>query len=653
MIGAEAAPDPAADARRPRRQRTLQRARGIAISTPLLAVVIALVTWPGLPLIPGAGLDPSWQVALQLATHRGLDWGTQIAFTYGPLGFLSQPLTMYGGLSALSAIYAVLALVGVAAAYLWAGRRHGLPLVAAFVVALVASAFGNLFDAVVPIVFIVCAVALSEDAPPRVAPIVVYGGAVVAAIESLVKLNSGLAIVATVAITVVAMPGPRGANFGRFAATFVAAFAALWFATGQGIGNFDDYLRTSFEVVSGYSAAMAVDEAASWPIAVGLVLIAATIAASWLATSWLSRGARAGVLLITAILCFGAWKEGFVRYQVGGHMVTFFFWMLAPWIAVVLGPRPRWRWVGLAGFAATAVLFVVASHYQFGHRVNPIDNARTAVDQVHQLLDPAARARARDEAREADAAVYGIDHRTLREIGDRTVDVYPWDASLAWTFDLNWDPVPVFQSYSAYTPYLDRLNADALSAPDGPQRILRHQTDLSAAGATTVAGVDGRYAPYDTPAATLAMLCHYRAIRTTGSYQLLARTADRCGAPRRLGTVETGYGEAVNVPRPRRGELVFAKVSGLTPSGIENLRTVLYRAAFRYVVFDGSAAYRIVGANAGDGLVLAAAPGVDFPRKWAMAPDARTVSFEKQSTWASPANTLRLSFYEMPVRPAS
>ena len=260
-------------------------------------------------MTPGVGLDPSWEVALQLATHRGLDWGTQFVFTYGPLGFLSQPLTMYGGLSALAAVYAVAALVGLAAAYLWAARRRGVPLIVAFAVAFVASSLANLFDAVLPIVFIACAVALGEQTSRRSHSVVVYGGGVVAAIEALVKLNSGLAIVAMIAITVVALPGRRGANLARFAATFVAAFAVLWFATGQGVGNFDDYVRSSVDIIGGYSAAMVADGAAGWTIPVGVALVAATIAACWLASRWLSHNARVGLMLITAIVCFGGWKE--------------------------------------------------------------------------------------------------------------------------------------------------------------------------------------------------------------------------------------------------------------------------------------------------------------------------------------------------------
>jgi len=283
-----------------------------------------------------------------------------------------------------------------------------------------------------------------------------------------------------------------------------------------------------------------------------------------------------------------------------------------------------------------------------------IRNASLAVTQVHDLLDPATRGRAREGARIYDALTYRVDPKTLKLIGDRPVDVYPWDASLAWALGLNWDPQPVFQAYSAYTPALDDLNADALSSRDGPQRILRHLVAPGHRRSASTFGLEGRYAPYDTPAATLAMICNFQPLRTTSRYQVLGRTPDRCGAPRPLGSVSADLGRSVPVPAPRRpNELVFARVHGLATSGAERLWTLLYRAALRHVVFDGNRVFRLVAANAGDGLVLRAPRGVDFPAPFAMSPQARNVGFDVQDTTASPSGSVRIDFYAMPVRPYS
>ena len=376
------------------RHRALERARAVALSTPFLAVVIVLLTWPGLSIGPGAGLDPSWNTALQMATHRGLDWGTQIVFTYGPLGFLTVPETMYGGLTALTAAYTVAVLVGFAAAVLWACRSFRVPLPVAVAVAFVASSLA-VVEVIVPLAFICCALALAEPPPPRARELVVYGGGVLAAVEALVKLNSGIAVVLFIVVAVIALPERRRSNLLRFAGTFAVSFVVLWFATGQGVGNFVDYLRGSFELVSGYSAAM-VNGDPNWVLPAALELIAAIAVCCVAATGGMSRGRRIGLLLMTATLCFSAWKEGFVRFEVGGgHLLIFFLWMLAPWIAIVLAPRWRGRWIGLAGFAVTAALYFGANDLSPGDRFDPVGNARACVRPgPHARRPGGARARA-------------------------------------------------------------------------------------------------------------------------------------------------------------------------------------------------------------------------------------------------------------------
>src|SRR5476651_2326456 len=40
------------------------------------------------PLMPGSGLDPSWRMALGYMFEHGMQFGRDVVFTYGPLGFI-------------------------------------------------------------------------------------------------------------------------------------------------------------------------------------------------------------------------------------------------------------------------------------------------------------------------------------------------------------------------------------------------------------------------------------------------------------------------------------------------------------------------------------------------------------------------------------
>src|SRR5262249_18836563 len=59
---------------------------------PALGLLASLLTWPVFTMVPGSDLDWSWQIGLHLAYAQGLDYGRDIVFTYGPLGFLQFPL---------------------------------------------------------------------------------------------------------------------------------------------------------------------------------------------------------------------------------------------------------------------------------------------------------------------------------------------------------------------------------------------------------------------------------------------------------------------------------------------------------------------------------------------------------------------------------
>ena len=67
----------------------LERLRlGIRFIVPVIVVLI-LVPFPRLPI--GTGDDSSWTSVLAYAYQHGLQFGRDIVFTYGPLGFLLTP----------------------------------------------------------------------------------------------------------------------------------------------------------------------------------------------------------------------------------------------------------------------------------------------------------------------------------------------------------------------------------------------------------------------------------------------------------------------------------------------------------------------------------------------------------------------------------
>jgi hypothetical protein len=149
------------------------------------------------------------------------------------------------------------------------------------------------------------------------------------------------------------------------------------------------------------------------------------------------------------------------------------------------------------------------------------------------------------------------------------------------------------------------------------------------------------------------MLCNFRPLRTTGRWELLERTAGRCGPGEALATTTARYGEPVAVPKPPQpNDVVIAHVDGLDASGVELVKSLAYKPAPRYVAFDDGPQYRLVTATAADGLLVSAPSGFDYPGKFAMSPQARTLTFTKEDAPASSSGDLRVEFEAIPVHGA-
>ena len=340
----------------------------------------------------GAGLDASGVNGVNLAARLGLAQGTEIAWTYGPLGFLEQPSVAGDWTAALGVVYTALVRFALATSLLWAARRSfglGAGLVLAYAVCAITGA-----EAVpISIAVVWCLVALDPERPAWARPLLTIGGGAFAGLELLVKLNIGIETVGLVAIAVIAMPGRRLRGLAEFGAAFAITAIVLWFASGQGLGQVDDFARATFEIIGGYSAAMGTEAGAvEWDWIAAAAMIATVLGATAWATRAQPRATRVGSLLVVAALCLIAIKQGFVRHDVG-HVLTV--------VAVLAVPLLALRWSGGERFAAAAavVAFSLLAAPLTGRAerdvYTPLADAGDAFEQLARRprSEPARRAR--------------------------------------------------------------------------------------------------------------------------------------------------------------------------------------------------------------------------------------------------------------------
>jgi len=598
-------------------------------------LLVALLTWQTAFAAPFPGLDLSWMGGLYMAVEDGKQFGTEIVFTYGPLGFLVWPGLWSSWLGALAFTFSGAIYILFTVAFVGSLRRgFGLPvagLVAFLYLATVPDAEQLPLVLAVALAFL----ALREQRPDRAVTLLALGGGLLSAIGILVKLSVGPPILV---ICLLGMVGARAdrRQWAFFAASSLGGLIALWLLTGQALGNLWDYGVNGAQVVSGYSEAMGLGGAADWEGAV-LVLAAVGVVVAAACARFRDTRARVCATLLTAVAAFASFKYGIVRFEPFhlslGLSALLGIWFLLPW------PRRRAAALLVAGAAIGAI---VVHTYPTAPRLDVVANLKAARDGAELLVRPGLRQGRVDEARANLQAAYALEPRILAAVGDRPVSIDPWEIGVAWAYDLNWSPLPVFQNYTAYTADLDRLNAAAIEDPEGPQAILRsNPEEILPMGARSF---EGRLPAWDPPQQNFATACNFAPAATSPTWQVLIRTRPRCGPPRPISQRRAGAGEDVAIPRARRGEIVLLRLRGVEVDGLERLRSMLWKARTRSAVLDGLA-YRLVPGTSGDGLLVAADPRLDGRSPFAQLPNIRTMRIE------GIGGPFELGFYRVAVRP--
>lgn len=589
-------------------------------ATLLIALAIVALSWPYTLAAP-IGIDESWQAALHLAGQAGLHFGVDLVFTYGPLGFLAIPSPFFGPSSVL-AIVATGGIYLAAAATLLVLARRILPAWAAIVaVFLVARTFGFLppFEMLQALIFVWSVEALLADRLRGRGEWLIAAAGIVAAIALMGKTNvgvfgSGMLLVASAAL---GRPWWRGAAI--FAGVAVVASLAIWIVTGQPLGALPPFVTGSVELVRGYSEAMVVDTHPTlrWVYAAFVVAIAILAWIGWQATRERPRSQRLALLALGAILAFAEWKTAFTRNYTIYAMAT---------AAVVLFPLasrlPRSagspRSIAALSFATIFVALLATS------RIEPLD----LVDVRGSVRGAAATAAAVLPWREADAVErtraelregLALPDDVVAALSGEPVHIDPWQTVVAFAYpELHWSPLPVLQSYLAYTPALDELNAERLRSQEAPTRILRERVD-DVDG--TPLAVDRRFVWFESPATSLEMLCRYEELAAGDRWQVLGRTARTCGPAETLETVSTRVGDTVAVPPETRPDrFVVVRITRFPDGIVDKLRALVFRADEWYVELPDRGRFRLVPDTASDGLLLAVPAGLGAHPRFAFGP---------------------------------
>lgn len=536
------------------------------------------LSFVGAPMAPNASLDGSWQEMLVDAHARGLQFGRDVIFTWGPWGFLNTnfhlgreaavPIILWQTAGQFAMAFVLVLLTRQLAAW----RRI------AFAAALLF--FHWLFQDIVyfTLVALVGIVGLMARDLTR-ARLLLW--ACVLGFIAQFKFTYFVLSAAAVLAAAACWMGRRspGKALG-ICAGYLFAVLAAWAAAGQNPDNLYPYLRRSLEIASGYGDAMGVDETRAefaWGVAVAL----ACNLFVWRSVGRVrDRGqGRAGLALL-AFTLFAMWKESFTRADLvplGGHLFGFFG------LVVVLGtvagglffPDQRGHW-----FDGSALLSLVAlgvfdpAYYRNVGRIEwqrlygntlELSRAGTLPTEWQHALELS-------QAANALPAIKAV-------VGRGTVDVYNFATGIALLNGLGLSSRPIFQSYSAYTPSLEGWNLRFYESARAPDFLI-----------WTDARVDNRYPGEDDAMLVGVLPSHFEPVMVEKGYWLFRRTSAVESPPvrRRVILARTvALSETIQLPE-HLGQVIWLRAR-VVPTALGRARALFYKPALiTLTTTDGS-----------------------------------------------------------------
>lgn len=450
--------------------------RQIIFGTILTLTLLAIFV-PFTPYMPVGGLDPSWALGLLQAQSQSLTIGQDIIFTFGPYSSiytkLYHPAT--DGLMLWGSVYLALSL-SLASFCTFRGMKtwHQALLILSF--ALWLTSRDALFF-VHPL--IATFYAFKKSSPDNARPCssrfdYLFVPIIFSALGfyPLVKGSTiAICFAGTVLSALIYFSNKRYLNALLTLIAPVLGFTLGWVLSGQPLASAGDFLLNLTPIISGYTGAMAYQGAKLKVIYIDLIIY--TLGSIIVLSSSLQIEARSAftkVLLNLMVLAtlFVAFKAGFVRHDGGHAIISAKVLFFAALITVAFVTRKKTVLFCLLSTLAGSL--VINYHYEktslSGFPSHVLRHISTTISSIQIRLEKPEHYPAlyRQQLDKLQASF------NLPKLPGNS-DIYSHEQAFLIASENTWNPRPIFQSYSAYTPALLEANHRHLLGEKSPDNI--------------------------------------------------------------------------------------------------------------------------------------------------------------------------------------
>jgi hypothetical protein len=583
------------------------------------AVIVFLQAYrvPAGPM--GAGLDSSFPHILNLGASTGAKFGTDIVYTYGPLGFLlaieDVGINLPVGFAFWTITYAAFAAT---LSYFVVSCTRGWRTILGLVLAAATSSLVDV-DRLLPSLVMLLLFLGYEH--PRFRDWIIAGCGALASLGMLMKVTVGIGCIGAVLLSSL-VPFTSIKEIARraiiAAISSVATFCVTWTALSGSVGGMTAYFYNTLQLSAGYTDSMGAPRADERLSLTFYLLATASLAIlAGLLPRWRNMHALAVVVPFVAI----AWKHGVVRYD-GGHVFALVstlafssFCTLILHLSKTSSPVQRntpafYRsTIGIVGASAIACLTVIAIASAGMQFIPELAGGLTTIRHARDYSRYRQHLAQISDARLADSR---LSPDRLNQIGNNTVDVYSYELGfVAANPQVNWHLKPIFQHFNAFTENLDRLNADFLQGSNAPTFVMLYHPNNS------IVGVDGSHQLFDDPIAFVQLMRHYRTSFAEdnpskppiGLLERASEAENSFGEPMVLKSQTAHWNEAIPLPQARNpSSILRVKVDLKRPfsSKVKQALFRLSRVHLVYILADGTEQkYRLIPPHLKSGVWIA------------------------------------------------
>jgi hypothetical protein len=305
-----------------------------------------------------------------------------------------------------------------------------------------------------------------------------------------------------------------------FAGSYIVLSILIWIISGQSIKNIFSYIYTGLQLSSGFTPAMSRNFADA---TIFNIFVFAFITIGAFVVMMIYFAIKKKLFLFIAMLfispqIFLLFKQSFVRADIHAYafMGTLPFIALYLLFVSVLLPsssppstQKSQLFVNNSNKCILIISIIVSWVSMSVTNIGflPKNNAYQIIKDYRNYEDDI------NETKQNIRNQYGNYNELAYYINsDETTDIFPWDISLLYAYDLNWQPRPVIQSYTNYIQALDKLTARHFLTEKAPDKLIY-----------TPKTIDGRYALFDEPETFRIVLLNYTSLAYNDTYLILEK----------------------------------------------------------------------------------------------------------------------------------